>query len=141
MAYIREMGGSRSLECNQLARDLWLWARSRGIWVSCYHVSGILNAEADFHSRNFNPDTEWKLNPKIFDSLLQSTNFKVNVDLFASQQNYQLKPYVSFQPDPESMAVDAFSLNWSHYNGYIFFHLAYYREYFKSYRKTKPQHW
>ena len=33
VSYIREMGGTHSQTCNSLARDIWLWASSRGIWL------------------------------------------------------------------------------------------------------------
>ena len=33
--------------------------------------------------------------------------------MFASRINFQFKPYVSWQPDPEALAIDAFSLDWS----------------------------
>ena len=32
--------------------------------------------------------------------------------MFASQLNAKLKQYVSFYPDHEAFAVDAFSMNW-----------------------------
>ena len=32
--------------------------------------------------------------------------------LFASRINFQMKPYVSWLPDPEAFAVDAVSFNW-----------------------------
>ena len=33
--------------------------------------------------------------------------------LFASPINYQVKPFVSYKPDPEAFAVSAFLLNWN----------------------------
>ena len=35
------------------------------------------------------------------------------IDLFASRLNNQLPAYVSYKPDPNAYAVDAFSLDWS----------------------------
>lgn len=32
--------------------------------------------------------------------------------MFATRLNYQVKPFVSWKPDPECMAVDAFTVNW-----------------------------
>ena len=34
--------------------------------------------------------------------------------------NYQLKPFVSWRPDPEAMAIDAFSLDWREQYFYAF---------------------
>lgn len=35
--------------------------------------------------------------------------------MFASRLNYQHTPYVSWLPDPQAMAIDAFTLDWSNY--------------------------
>ena len=34
------------------------------------------------------------------------------IDLFASRYNHQVLVFVSWRPEPESFAVDAFTLNW-----------------------------
>ena len=43
-----------------------------------------------------------------------------DVDLFASRVNAQLKSYVSWRPDPDAMAVDAFTLDWSKFRAFVF---------------------
>ena len=43
-----------------------------------------------------------------------------NIDLFASRLNYRLKPYVSYKPDPGTVAVDAFTVQWSQHVFYAF---------------------
>ena len=65
---------------------------------------------ADKESREKRLDTEWKLNPKLFDCIATLWG-TVSVYLFASRLNYQLKPFVSWRPDPEAKAIDAFSLD------------------------------
>ena len=42
------------------------------------------------------------------------------MDLFASRLNFQLPRYVSWNPDPEAVATDAFSINWSNDLHYAF---------------------
>ena len=74
---------------------------------------------ADKESREAYSDTEWKLNPKLFDCLVTLWG-TVSVDLFASRLNYQLKPFLSWRPDPEVMAIDAFSLDWREQYLYAF---------------------
>ena len=37
-------------------------------------------------------------------------------DLFASRLNHQVEQYVSHQPDPKAVAVDAFLINWKDYD-------------------------
>jgi hypothetical protein len=43
---------------------------------------------------------------------------ELEVDIFASRLNYQLKKIVSWKPDPMSLATDAFLLNWTKIKGY-----------------------
>lgn len=39
VAYVREQG-SRSLECNKMARRIWMWTYDRKIWLSSAHIPG-----------------------------------------------------------------------------------------------------
>ena len=48
----------------------------------------------------------------ILQSILTQLKFTPSVDLFASRLNAQYECYVSFRPDPEAFAVNAFSLSW-----------------------------
>ncbi len=66
VAYINSMGGTRSPECNELAREIWQWCIVNNVWVSAAHIPGSTNVEADRESRQFNDNIEWMLNPKIF---------------------------------------------------------------------------
>ncbi len=67
-----------------------------------------MNTEADLASRVFQDQTEWQLNPSIYKYIVNSL-FKPDIGLFASRLNYQMKPYVSWQPDPGACAIDAFT--------------------------------
>ena len=44
--------------------------------------------------------------------MLQIFQFIADIDLFASYLNMQLSNYVSWHPDPEYVAVDAFNMPW-----------------------------
>ena len=35
------------------------------------------------------------------------------IDLFATRTNHKLPEYVSWKPDPRSVAIDAFSITWN----------------------------
>ncbi|XP_060600208.1 uncharacterized protein LOC132753725 [Ruditapes philippinarum] len=109
ISYIKNMGG-KIQNLNSLARQIWLWCCERNIWLSATHVPGIDN-EADASSRKFNDNTEWMLNDGLFSELADIFG-QPEVELFASRLNKQLPRYVSWKPDPEAEAVDAFSLNW-----------------------------
>ena len=83
------------------------------------YLPGVLNSEADWESRHFQDSSDWKLNPSIFKTLNQLWG-PLEVDLFASRINCQLRNYVSWFPDPFAMATDAFQLSWTNLKGYSF---------------------
>jgi len=113
VAYIREMGGSHSHQCNAIAREIWNWAIENNNWLSVCHLPGVLNVVADRESRRFHTDTEWMLDKDILHKALRFLGADPVIDLFASRSNYQLKPYISWRPDPEAVHIDAFSYCWS----------------------------
>lgn len=43
-----------------------------------------------------------------------------DIDLFASCLNKQLRTYISWKPDPNALAIDAFSINWQNRQFYAF---------------------
>ena len=111
LAYIKNMGGVRSLECNQIAYDIWLWAEERNIWLTISHIPGVENVVADYKSRHFSDNVEWALSWNLFDKIC--TRFGCpDIDLFASRLNKKLEMYVSWTPDPYASNIDAFSMNW-----------------------------
>ena len=120
ISWINKMGTSRSESGNQLTFAVWEWCRERGIWLSAAHIPGVLNTEADEESRKINTDTEWKLDSQVLQSALKELECFPTVDLFASRLNTQFERYVSFRPDPEAFAVDAFSISWQSLQFYAF---------------------
>lgn len=117
VSYLREFGGSHCLTVNEVARKIWLWAEERNVWISSAHIAGVENVEADRKSRVFDDETEWMLNPTMFNELRQNhfPDLCNCIDMFASRINHQVPSYVSWKPDPGACAVDAFSLNWDDY--------------------------
>lgn len=71
------------------------------------------NLEADFASRHFSQDTEWSINPLIFEAICKNW--------FASRENHLLDKYVSWGPDPCAIASDAFLLNWAEFESVFLF--------------------
>ncbi|XP_041469922.1 uncharacterized protein LOC121419534 [Lytechinus variegatus] len=119
VSYINEMGGIKSKECDELAQILWNWCIEHDIWVTAAHLPGVENVIADRRSRHFRDETEWMLNPKLFRELCNSMGTP-NIDLFASRLNNQLPIYVSWQPDPGALAINAFTLDWGEFEFYAF---------------------
>ena len=113
VAYINDMGGCRSMACNEIARSISLWAHARNIWLSALHVPGELNTVADSESRILNDRTEWHLDKNIFRTVCDVLVFSPDIDLFASRLNCQVPIYVAWKPDPCAVAINAFNINWS----------------------------
>lgn len=120
VCYINSMGGTVSTRCNEVAKEIWDWCIERRIWLSASHIPGRTNVEADLASRKFDDRTEWQLKPKLFSDTIQRFKAQVNIDLFATRLNAQLPRYVAWQPDPSAEHIDAFTLNWSRFNAYLF---------------------
>ena len=34
IAYVNNMGGSRSITCHKIAKQIWEWAKLQGVWIS-----------------------------------------------------------------------------------------------------------
>jgi len=111
ITYINAQGGViKSLD--KLANELWLWCKQRNIWLTASHIPGSQNTVADKKSRVFHNNTEWSLSDDIFSSIIDKWGVP-DIDLFASRLNFKVKPYISWEADPHSFGVDAFSINWN----------------------------
>ncbi len=119
VAYINNFGGKIDYLDN-LGREIWFWMIEKNCWISASYIPGCENDIADEESRiKKNCNTEWKLNEKVFQKIHKLWPYP-EIDLFASRINKQLPKYVSWEPDPDSIAVDAFSFEWNDNNYYIF---------------------
>ena len=118
VSYINNMGGTHSLVCNHLAKQLILFCKLKHIWVSACHVAGSDNILADKLSRDFNHNIEWSLHPDTFQELCSAFGTP-DIDLFASRINHKLPTYVSLNPDAKAIAIDAFAHKWESFM-YIF---------------------
>ena len=117
-SYINKLGGKTS-ELDSLAREIWFWCLDRYIHLSAAHVPGIDNHEADEESRADNDDTEWLLREEVFKSI-HVIHPEMSVDLFASRLNHKLIKYVARRPDPNAIAIDAFTMTWTNELFFIF---------------------
>jgi hypothetical protein len=119
VSYINKQGGKIE-QLYHLSLQMWEFAITQSLWLSAAHLPGTLNVEADAASRDgYRYDKEWQLSPEIFQAV-QNHFGDNNIDMFASRINSQLQSYVSWLPDPGAMAVDAFTLDWSKFNSYLF---------------------
>ena len=110
--------GGRKKKFNTLSKMIWLWFIDHNIILSSANIAGAENVAADRLSRDRNIDKEWKLNIDIFHQV--SYNFGVpSIDLFASRINKQAATYVSYYPDSQAVAIDAYTISWSFNLHYI----------------------
>ena len=119
VCYINDMGGSKSVECHRLAKNIWSWAIPRNIWLSAAHVPGVKNVSADELSRQLNLQLEWTVSPSVFHAISACFGAPV-IDLFASRLTALLPEYVSWQPDPMAKYIDAFKIDWKQFSFYAF---------------------
>ena len=118
VSYLNNMGG-RKKKVNTLTYMIWLGYIDQNIILSSAHIAGSENLTADNLSKDRNIDKEWKLNTDIFHQI--SYNFGVPcIDLFASRMNKQVARFVSYYPDSQAVAIDAFTISWSFNLCYIF---------------------
>ena len=117
---ITNMGSSKSSVCNRITKEIWELCIKYGVWLTCAHIPGIHNVEADTESRRNYEDAEWMLNPRIFHHACKVLPFHPDLDCFASRLNSQLAAYVSYRPDPFCTYVDAFTLTWKDFHPYLF---------------------
>ena len=112
IAYINNMGGAKSKECNAIAQNIWKIAQDKGIWLTANHIPGKNNILADFKSRHFDMSAEWTITKFVFDKILLQFG-EPNIDMFATRLNTKLSDYISWKPDPYAKAIDAFAYTWT----------------------------
>lgn len=119
IAYINRMGGIQYPHLNKVSRNIWEWCEARQNFVFASYVPSAENSVADFESRQRNEDTEWQLNNLAYRTVVQNLG-EPDIDLFASRLNHKCPKYVSWHGDPNSIAIDAFTINWKGFRFYAF---------------------
>ena len=109
IAYISNVSGIIREICNNTACNIWNFCTKNKLWVSTAHIPGKDNIEADQQSRILQDATEWKFHEKLFQKIIDKFG-KPDINLFASRINRELKRYVSWNPEPETMAVNVILL-------------------------------
>ena len=114
IAYLKHQGGTKSTNCNEITKNIFQWCEYENISILPAFIPGIQNVEADFESRHFTENTEWMLNPDLFQLACHKWG-QPKIDLFASRNNNQINSYSSWCPDPNARFTDAFSENWKQF--------------------------
>ena len=113
VAYVNNQGGSCSARLCSLALDLWHFCILRHIMIHAIYLPGSQNTEADALSRMPSNDHSYSLSQEVFDDIQAILSFPLTIDCFASRLSYKLPIYYSWQLDPLSSLVNAFSTQWS----------------------------
>ena len=119
MSHINKLGDTQSKKLSNLAIELWNCAQNRNLIISAIHIPGKLNVLADHKSRSFKDSIEWMANLRIFRGVVARLG-QPDMDLFASRVNHQILEFVSWRPEPNVVATDAFNLTWNHHLSYLF---------------------
>lgn len=120
VACLNKMRSSRSQSCNTITTQLWEWCITNSVWLSAAHIPEWDNVAADLESRRMNSDAQWKLNNILPQSVSAKLNNSPSIDLFPSRLNMQFPVLVSYWPDPEALAIDAFTVYWRDHKFYAF---------------------
>lgn len=119
ICYINRMGGIQFPHLTHIAKDIWQWCEQRKIFLFASYIKSSENKDADIESRRCHPNIEWELKPSSFKTIERSFGTP-DIDLFASRINKKCRLYVSWQKDPDAVAVNAFTLKWTSYFFYAF---------------------
>lgn len=119
MANLNKMGGIQSEKLAILSKEIWKWCEDRDIWIFSSYINTKENTIADKESRIAFKETEWEISPRAFTEIVQEFGI-FDIDLFASRANTKCDNYISWKKDPDSIAVDAFTVPWNKYYFYAF---------------------
>ena len=120
VADIAKMGTCHSRERNKLTQDIWDWCIKNNVFLTTSHMAGKDNTTADVESRKSRKEIEWALDQQVYMKGITKLHFAPGIDPFALRLNYKVKPFVAYQPDPEAMAINAFTVIWEKYSFYAF---------------------
>jgi len=102
---------------NHLAMQIWKWCIECQIFLTAEHLPEVMNQVADEQSRTVRDHCNWMIHPQLF-AQIEGKLGLLEVDMFASHLTHQLPCFLSWRPDPAVEATDAFTQDWSQFQGY-----------------------
>ncbi|XP_045106652.1 uncharacterized protein LOC123501712 [Portunus trituberculatus] len=112
---IQRQGTARSRQLLALSEDIFAEASLRQLSLSAKFVPGQENTWADALSRFRGSSVEWRLRPRVFDSLTLRYGTP-QVDLFDSSDTAQLPLYHTYNRRTRAGGPDAFTEDWNQWN-------------------------
>ena len=91
---------------------IWEFISTPNNWLTATHISGVFHEDADRESRKQELRIERMLNQRDFHYVIKILKVSPSSDLFASRLTMQLPEFISYLPDLELKAVNAFSQSW-----------------------------
>ena len=119
LSYLSKMGGTGNELMIDITKRIWSFLLEKNMSLTVEYVPSKLNVVADWESRNWRDSSEWLLKHSVFKTITNLWGYP-SVDLFASRLSHQLPGYMSWKPDPESLATDALAQDWSELFPYAF---------------------
>lgn len=119
IACINKKGSVQHLKLGKITKQIWQWCEEKQIHIFASYIPTKQNRAADKQSRITEIETEYELNENTF-RLITKNLGQPTIDLFASCVNKKCERFVSWKPDPDSLYVDAFTLNWKSEYFYAF---------------------
>ena len=136
MFYVNRMGGTRSPVLSSLAIQLWQCSLERNLSITAKYLPGVDNCVADEESRVIQSTAEWQLHQPIFQQILETLG-NCNIDLFATRLNAQLKQFVSWRPDPDSVGANGLQLPLNGWDEYALLPFCLIGKYIKKVREDR----
>lgn len=104
--------GGRVPGLNTVAKEIWELCLLKHVQLQAEHIPGVNNGLCHRLSWLAAQKMEWCLNPVVFRKIdcLWGPH---ETDLFAAQENAQLKSYFSLYPDMMALGTDAFLFKWT----------------------------
>lgn len=117
--YINKQGGTHSLLLCQQVWDLWMFALEHNMVLKAAHIAGVKNILADQLSRIKIRATELKLTNVVVQKIFQIWGHPT-IDLFATFENKKGVVFCSWIQHPQSLTVDALTINWDNMFAYAY---------------------
>ena len=112
-SYLLNMGETQNKHLFEILKESWGYLVERRIHLAAEYIPSLSNQTADWASRNFQGNSEWKLCLTVLKSICSHLG-KPLLDLFASRLCHQLSRYIAWRPDPQNVATDAFQQDWKY---------------------------
>ena len=126
ISYINRMSGIDLPHLHKITKEIWQWWEARKIWIFAIYIKSKENHETDIESRKLDLNTEFDIKRCGF-----SQNKKT-----LCQTNAKCKSCISWHRDPDSIAIDAFTISWK---GLFFMPFLHSKWFWNVYKKSETK--